>query len=224
MHPMFYTSHESLHLPYETALTRFDEGYWFNRSTHFPWVGYRTNEVEGAHVEYVRGLANPIALKIGPDMCPHHLAQLVNRLNPQNEPGRLTLIHRLGAMRIQQQLPALLIAVAATKKTVLWSCDPMHGNTRLKVDGKKTRYLSDVCNEIKWAYALHQEFKSSLNGIHIEVTAEGVDECIDDLSLAENSASMRYTSLLDPRLNAEQALLLCNLIATQMEKNNVKIC
>ncbi len=176
----FYTSHEALHLPYEQATTR--EVPWkagsYNLSTHFPWIGDRTRSPSGAHVEYCRGIANPIGLKVGPSIAADELVELIDILNPDNTPGRLTLIHRFGAGEIKSHLPQLIEAVQNTAKTVVWCCDPMHGNTRLSHSGVKTRRFVNIVSELEQAFAIHQDMGSILGGVHLELTGEEVTECL----------------------------------------------
>lgn len=205
----FYISHEALHLPYEQALTRRVNGRWYNLATHFPWVGARTNKIDGAHMEYVRGLANPIGIKIDPKMQPEVLLKLVELLNPCNEPGRLVLINRLGIEHIQTKLPGFIEAIQASGRTVIWMLDPMHGNTKLTAKGIKTRYFSDIMAEIEQALLIHKTKQSYLAGIHLEMTAESVTECVGgSVCISEQDLALAYKSLVDPRLNREQALEL----------------
>src|SRR5581483_8559534 len=174
----FFTSHEGLHLPYEQAQTRQvprQEG-WFDLSTHFPWIGVRTSDPSGAHVEFFRGIRNPIAVKVGPSTSPAILKEIIAILHPNDEPGRLTLIHRFGADSIRRFLPRLIEAARETGKTVLWCCDPMHGNTRMTADGIKTRYFEEILGELDVAFDIHAACGSRLGGIHIEVTGENVTE------------------------------------------------
>ena len=163
----FYTCHEGLHLSYEEALTRRDEqsGRWYNLSTHFPWIGMRTSDPDGAHVEYFRGIANPVALKVGPSMTPEILRRLLDLLDPRDEPGRLTLIHRFGCEKIAASLAPLIDAVRASGKTVLWCADPMHGNTRLTADGVKTRRFEEILSELEQAFDIHAAAGSRLGGV-----------------------------------------------------------
>lgn len=215
----FYTSHEGLHLPYEQAQTRRvprQEG-WFNLSTHFPWIGMRTADPDGAHVEYFRGVRNPIAVKIGPGMTERWLRALLDALHPENEPGRLTLIHRLGVRQVEKSLPPLIEAVRASGKTVLWCCDPMHGNTRVTADGYKTRRFEDILGELDQAFEIHASLGSRLGGVHIELTGEDVTECIGGAQgVSEADLKRAYRSQLDPRLNYEQALEMALFIARKM--------
>ncbi len=215
----FFTSHEGLHLEYETAQTRQvprRAGY-YNLSTHFPWIGMRTCDPEGAHVEYFRGIRNPVAVKTGHTMTPDTLVRLMDVLHPENEPGRLTLIHRFGNRRIADCLPRLIDAARSTGKTVLWCCDPMHGNTQLTEDGTKTRHFDDVRGELEQAFAIHQSCGSFLGGVHIELTGEDVTECLGGArNLTSDDLRRAYRSEVDPRLNYEQALEIAMLIARMM--------
>lgn len=212
----FYSSHEGLHLLYEQAQTRFIElrGHWYNLSTHFPWIGMRTADVDGAHVEFFRGISNPLAIKIGPGMTAEWLQELIARLNPNNEPGRLTLIHRFGAGEIESRLPAMIDAVRATGSTVLWSCDPMHGNTESTASGLKTRRFDNILKEVELAFEIHQEAGSYLGGVHVELTGDDVTECTGGArGLTDADLARAYMSQVDPRLNYEQALELAMRIA-----------
>jgi 3-deoxy-7-phosphoheptulonate synthase len=215
----FFTSHEGIHLPYEQAQTRRvprQEG-WFNLSTHFPWIGMRTADPDGAHVEYFRGIRNPVGVKVGGAMEPEALKRLVDILDPDDEPGRLTLVHRFGEQRIGRMLPPLIEAVQATGKTVLWCCDPMHGNTRMTADGVKTRYFDDILGEIDQAFDIHAECGSCLGGVHIELTGEDVTECIGGArGLSESDLGRAYLSSLDPRLNYEQSIELAMFVAREI--------
>ena len=216
----FFTSHEAIHLPYEQAQTRRvprQEG-WFNLSTHFPWIGMRTADPDGAHVEYFRGIRNPIGLKVGPAMTPGRLVRLIEILDPDDEPGRLTLIHRFGDQCIGDMLPPLIEAVRSAGKTVLWCCDPMHGNTRVTADGVKTRNFEEILGELDQAFDIHAECGSCLGGIHIELTGEDVTECIGGArGLSETDLKRAYESSLDPRLNYEQALELAMFTAREIQ-------
>ena len=212
----FYTSHEGLHLLSEQAQTRYIERQrkWYNLSTHMPWLGMRTADIDGAHVEYFRGIANPIGVKVGAAMSAEWLQQLVQVLNPQNQPGRLTFIHRFGSKEIEQRLPALIQAVRATACPVLWVCDPMHGNTETTAGGVKTRRFDNILGEVECAFRIHEELGSMLGGVHIELTGEDVTECMGGArGLTEADLTRAYKSSVDPRLNAEQALELAMVIA-----------
>ena len=205
----FYTSHEGLHLPYEQALTGFVEeaGHWYNLSTHFPWIGMRTAHADGAHVEYFRGVANPVGVKLGPGMEPSAIARVVETLNPANEPGRLTLIHRFGAEHVEQCLPAAIEAVRQTGIGVLWISDPMHGNTETTSSGIKTRRFERILAELEASFRIHAEHSSILGGVHFELTGEDVTECTGGArGLKEADLARAYMSEVDPRLNYEQAL------------------
>jgi 3-deoxy-7-phosphoheptulonate synthase len=219
----FFTSHEGLHLPYEQAQTRRVPRHpgWFNLSTHFPWIGMRTADPEGAHVEYFRGISNPIGVKLGPGAQPELVQRLIDILHPDDEPGRLTLIHRLGNESIAGCLPKLIQAVRATGKTVLWCCDPMHGNTRMTADGIKTRDFAEILGELDQAFDIHSAEGSRLGGIHIELTGEAVTECIGG-ARGVNEADLKraYKSQLDPRLNYEQALEMALFVAQKMNPLN----
>lgn len=212
----FYTSHETLHLPYEQALTRQDpqDQRWYNLATHFPWVGMRTAQIDGAHIEYLRGIANPVAIKVGPDMTSERLKILLSILNPQNELGRLTLIHRFGADKIDEKLPSLIELVKSLGYTVLWCCDPMHGNTETTRHGVKTRRFEDILKELVRAFQIHDAMGTYLGGVHFELTGDDVTECIGGArGLTENDLNRAYKTLVDPRLNYEQALEMAMLIA-----------
>jgi 3-deoxy-7-phosphoheptulonate synthase len=214
----FYTSHEGLHLLFEQSQTRYIERQrrWYNLSTHMPWVGMRTADIGGAHVEYFRGIANPIGVKVGAAMSAEWLQELVQILNPQNQPGRLSLIHRFGHKDIERRLPEMIRAVRATGAQVLWICDPMHGNTETTAGGVKTRRFDNILGEVEAAFRIHADAGSTLGGVHIELTGEDVTECIGGArGLAEADLARAYKSQVDPRLNAEQALELAMLIARQ---------
>lgn len=218
----FYTSHEALHLLYEQAQTHRSEadGRWYNMATHFPWIGMRTAELDGAHVEYFRGIANPVAVKIGPGMSADSLRQLIEVLDPEGEPGRLTLIHRLGANKIEEGLPPLIEAARATGRQVLWSCDPMHGNTEKTSSGIKTRRVENVFSELEQAFSIHERMDSRLGGVHIELTGENVTECVGGaVGLTEADLERAYRSQVDPRLNYDQALELAMRVAGYRLRN-----
>jgi 3-deoxy-7-phosphoheptulonate synthase len=207
----FFTSHEALLLWYEQAQTRQVPRNlgWYNLSTHFPWIGMRTAEPGGAHVEYCRGIRNPIGVKVGPAMGADWLLDLCRILNPDNEPGRLTLIHRMGAGKIAQHLPALIEAVQSARQRVLWISDPMHGNTQTTASGLKTRRFDDILSELNQAFDIHKACGSRLGGVHLELTGEDVTECLGGArDLVEKDLERAYKSAVDPRLNYEQALEL----------------
>jgi 3-deoxy-7-phosphoheptulonate synthase len=212
----FYASHEALHLLYEQAQTRFIERQqrWYNLSTHMPWIGMRTAELDGAHVEYCRGISNPVGVKIGSAMDAAWLQGLCEVLNPQRQPGRLVLIHRMGARDIESRLPAMIETVRASGVPVLWVCDPMHGNTETTSSGRKTRRFENIVAELESAFRVHQEMGSHLGGVHFELTGEDVTECTGGArGLGEDDLSRAYRSQVDPRLNYEQALELAMRIA-----------
>ncbi|HVS65735.1 MAG TPA: 3-deoxy-7-phosphoheptulonate synthase class II [Thermoanaerobaculia bacterium] len=215
----FFTSHEGLHLPYEQAQTRRvpRRTGWYNLSTHFPWIGMRTAELDGAHVEFFRGVRNPIGVKIGTSMTADWLNGLLDTLHPDDEPGRLTLIHRFGAQQIAEHLPALIECVRASGKTVLWCCDPMHGNTRDTGAGRKTRRFEDILSELQQAFEIHGAHGSVLGGVHFELTGEDVTECVGGArGLSEIDLDRAYRSQVDPRLNYEQALEMAMQMARHL--------
>ncbi len=211
----FYTSHEGLHLHYEQAQTRQvpRQWGWFNLSTHFPWIGMRTADLEGAHVEYCRGIRNPIGLKIGPSVTVEWLLGLIDTLNPNNEPGRITLIHRMSANSIDRYLPPLIEAINKKKAKVLWCCDPMHGNTEQTSVGVKTRKFENIQSELEQAFDIHKQCGSRLGGAHLELTGENVTECTGGArDLTEQDLQRNYRTQVDPRLNYEQSLEMALLI------------
>jgi len=212
----FYTSHEGLHLLYEQAQTRRvpHRRGWYNLATHFPWIGMRTADPAGAHVEYFRGLANPIGVKVGPATTPDQLARLLDVLHPEDEPGRLALIHRFGAGGIEAGLPPLVETVQRSGKTVLWVCDPMHGNTVTTAAGIKTRRFDHILDELERAFDLHESLGTRLGGVHFELTGEDVTECVGGArGLSDGELARAYRSTVDPRLNYEQALEMALAIA-----------
>jgi 3-deoxy-7-phosphoheptulonate synthase len=211
----FYTSHEALLLHYEQALTRQvpRQWGWFNLSTHYPWIGMRTADLDGAHVEYFRGIRNPIGIKVGPSVVPEQLVELARVLNPANEPGRLTFIHRMGAGKIADRLPPLLNAIRREGAEVLWCCDPMHGNTESLDNGVKTRRFDNIAAELEQAFDLHAAAGTRLGGVHLELTGEDVTECLGGArDLTADDLQRAYRSTVDPRLNYEQSLELAMLI------------
>jgi len=204
-----YTSHEALSLEYEQAQTRQvpRRHGWYDLSTHLPWIGMRTADPEGAHVEYCRGIRNPIGIKVGPGMTDAQLVAVLDRIDPEREPGRITLIHRLGADKVQTELPRLIHAIRREGRTVLWCCDPMHGNTETTASGIKTRRFERILSELRQAFEVHAQLGSILGGVHFELTGENVTECTGGArGLAEQDLTRAYESLVDPRLNGEQAL------------------
>ena len=214
----FYASHEALHLLYEQAQTRYipRQNRWYNLSTHLPWIGMRTADLDGAHVEYCRGIANPVGVKVGPAMETAWVQGLCEVLNPLHEPGRLVLIHRMGAAHVESKLPGLIKAVQATGVPVLWMCDPMHGNTESTSTGVKTRRFENIVGELEAAVKVHQAMGSYLGGVHFELTGEDVTECTGGArGLGDGDLSRAYRTQVDPRLNYEQALELAMRIATK---------
>ncbi|MGI9201477.1 MAG: class II 3-deoxy-7-phosphoheptulonate synthase [Woeseiaceae bacterium] len=211
-----YAAHEGLHLLYEQSQTRFLDrrDRWYNLTTHFPWIGMRTAAMDGAHIEYFRGISNPMGVKVGPGMTREWLQDLIAALNPNNEPGRLTLIHRFGAKSIEEHLPDLIAAVRETGSPVLWVCDPMHGNTESTADGTKTRRFDNVVNELESAFRIHQAAGSYLGGVHLELTGENVTECTGGArGLTDGDLARAYKTTVDPRLNYEQAMEVAMRIA-----------
>ncbi|KTC83619.1 3-deoxy-7-phosphoheptulonate synthase class II [Legionella cincinnatiensis] len=217
----FYTSHEALHLHYEQALTRkMDDGLWYNLSTHLPWIGMRTAQIDSAHLEFLRGVENPIGIKIGPGATPEWLEEVLDRANPQREEGRLLLFTRLGARHIEKLLPPLIDAVQKTKIPVTWSCDPMHGNTETTSDGIKTRHFDNILLELKQAWEIHRSMGSYLGGVHFELTGDNVTECIGGArGLAADDLKTAYHSLVDPRLNYEQSIEMAIQLSRQFRKS-----
>ena len=219
----FYTSHESLLLGYEECLTRVDStsGDWYDTSAHMLWIGDRTRQPDGAHIEFVRGIKNPIGMKCGPSLDPDELLKLIDIINPSNEEGRLTLITRYGANNLDDHLPKLIKAVEKEGKKVVWSCDPMHGNTIKAATGFKTRTFESVLKEVKNFFAVSQSEGSYAGGLHVEMTGQDVTECTGGAQkISENDLSNRYRTHCDPRLNADQALELAFLISEEIKKNS----
>jgi 3-deoxy-7-phosphoheptulonate synthase len=214
-----YTSHEALALPYEQAQTRQvpRRAGWYNLSTHFPWIGMRTAQLEGAHVEFHRGIRNPLGIKIGPAMTKEWLLGLLDVLDPDNDLGRITLIHRMGASKVATALPPLVEAVLGAGRTVLWMCDPMHGNTETTAGGIKTRRFDNIVSELEQSFELHTRLGSRLGGVHVELTGEDVTECVGGArGLTEEDLERAYKSRVDPRLNYEQALEMAMRIARHL--------
>jgi 3-deoxy-7-phosphoheptulonate synthase len=217
----FYFSHEALLLPYEEALTRQDSitGDWYDTSAHMIWIGDRTRQPDGAHIEFCRGIKNPIGLKCGPSMSEDDLVRLTTLLNPENKPGRLTLIARFGADQVGEKLPRLIRAVKRSGANVVWSCDPMHGNTIKSAAGIKTRPFERISKELRSFFEIHRAEGTRAGGVHLEMTGQNVTECtggaqeISDLNLSD-----RYETRCDPRLNASQALELAFLLADNLSQ------
>lgn len=211
-----FTSHDALFLGYEEALTRVDSltGAHYDVSTHFPWIGERTRNPDGAHVHFFSGVGNPVACKIGPGTTPAELDALAERLNPDNVPGRLTFTVRMGHQQIAEQLPSLVQHVRNKGHRVIWSCDPMHGNTFTSSTGLKTRRWGDIMSEVRSFFAIHQQEGTYAGGVHIELTGEQVTECLGGArGIAESDLESRYETACDPRLNNEQALELAFCLA-----------
>ncbi len=212
-----FTSHEALLLNYEEALTRVDSlsGDWYNTSAHLLWIGDRTRGLKDAHVEYFRGIKNPIGCKVGPSMQPDELVELVKILNPDNEEGKLNLIVRMGASKIDELYPPLLKAVRDANLNVVWTIDPMHGNVEKTADGIKTRDFNNILSEVKSFFNIHKEYGTVAAGVHLEMTGENVTECTGSSScpITVDDLTSRYHTQCDPRLNAKQALELAFLIS-----------
>jgi len=217
----FYTSHEALLLTYEEPLVRKDSltGDWYDCSAHFLWAGERTRDPDGAHVEFLRGINNPIGVKVGPATDPDELIRLVDILNPADEAGRLTLISRMGHDKVRDRLPALVRKVEREGRTVVWSCDPMHGNTIKSANGYKTRPFDRILNEVRGFFEVHRDLGSYAGGVHFEMTGQDVTECLGGAqAISDEDLSARYHTHCDPRLNASQALELAFLIADSLKE------
>ena len=215
----FYTSHEALLLPYEQALTRIDStsGEWYDCSAHFVWIGDRTRQPDGAHVEFLRGVRNPIGIKVGPTTSVDDIRRLTEILNPTNEAGRITLISRMGADKIEQFLPPIMRAVKETGRSVTWLSDPMHGNTISTQQKMKTRSFDAIVGELKGFFAVCAAEGVPAGGVHLEMTGQNVTECVGGAhKLTEDDLADRYETFCDPRLNAEQSLELAFLIAQEL--------
>jgi 3-deoxy-7-phosphoheptulonate synthase len=216
----FYTCHEALLLPYEEALTRVDSttGDWYDCSGHFVWIGARTNQEDHAQVEYVRGIKNPIGMKCPPNLTADSLLKLIDTLNPDNEPGRLTLISRMGAGKVFDHLPKLVQTVKNEGRIVTWVCDPMHGNTLKSASGYKTRRFDDIMSEVKDFFAVHKAEGTNPGGVHVEMTGQDVTECTGGIvDVTDENLSDRYHTHCDPRLNAAQAIELSFLVADELK-------
>lgn len=217
----FFTSHEGLVLHYEEAQTRQvpRRTGWYNLSTHFPWIGERTRALDGAHVEYFRGIANPIGVKLGPACAPEEALALSERLNPANEPGHLTFILRFGAASIERCLPPIVDALRRNRRQILWCCDPMHGNTETTSTGIKTRHFEKILKELELAFRLLREGGAHLGGVHFELTGDNVTECCGGASgVTEADLTRDYRTTLDPRMNYEQAMEMALLLARLMQR------
>ncbi len=223
---LFYTSHEALLLGYEHALTRQDStsGDWYATSGHMIWIGDRTRQPDHAHVEFCRGIKNPIGLKCGPSMDADGLLRLIDILDPKNEPGRLTLIARFGSDKVEQHLPKLIRAAKKAGRHVVWSCDPMHGNTITAANGYKTRPFDRVLKEVDTFFAIHRGEGTHAGGVHIEMTGQAVTECTGGANLiTETDLSDRYHTHCDPRLNADQALELAFLMSERLKDERIAL-
>ena len=219
-----YTSHEALLLGYEQALTRKDSisGDWYDCSAHFLWIGNRTRQIDGAHVEFLSGVKNPIGIKVGPSLTPDELVALAKKLNPENEFGRLTIISRMGADKINDYLPQLIKGATSEKLNLLWICDPMHGNTYKTENGFKTRHFNTILKEIQQFFAIHNELGTIPGGVHFELTGDNVTECVGGAQeISDNDLNERYETACDPRLNNEQSLELAFLITELLRKESV---
>jgi 3-deoxy-7-phosphoheptulonate synthase len=217
----FFASHDALHLEYESAQTQpvpRRTGY-YDLSTHFPWIGDRTRQVDGAHVEFFRGVRNPIGIKLGPSASPDEVVALLKALNPENEPGRITLITRMGADRVAERLAPLVEAVKFTGGRVLWVVDPMHGNTHETPSGKKTRYFAEILSEVEQTFDVHASLGSRVGGVHFEMTGEDVTECLggDGSAITEADLPRNYATACDPRLNYRQSLEMALLIGRRLK-------
>ena len=222
----FYISHEALLLPYEQALTRVDSttGEWYGCSAHFLWIGDRTRQLEGAHVEFLRGVKNPLGMKVGPTQEPDDLLRILDVLNPENEPGRITLISRMGADKVEARLPPLVRAVEKAGRKVVWLCDPMHGNTISTGNKLKTRNFDAILAEVRGFFDVHAAEGSWAGGVHVEMTGQDVTECTGGAhKLTEANLTERYETFCDPRLNAEQSLELAFLVARELKERRVPV-
>ncbi|MGV6851638.1 MAG: class II 3-deoxy-7-phosphoheptulonate synthase [bacterium] len=219
----FFTSHEALHLHYEMAQTRKvpHQTGWYNLSTHLPWIGMRTAQLDGGHIEYCRGIQNPVGIKIAAKgFEPDWLSRVLDILNPDNEKGKIILIHRLGADGVEDALPAMIKAVQNTGKEVLWCSDPMHGNTESTSTGRKTRHFDNIRKEVEACMTVHQQMGTRLGGVHLELTGENVTECVGGArGLKESDLERAYLTEVDPRLNYEQALEMAMLIVKESRTN-----
>jgi 3-deoxy-7-phosphoheptulonate synthase len=218
----FYTSHEALLLGYEEAMTRVDStsGDWYSTSGHMIWIGDRTRQPDHAHVEYCRGIKNPVGIKCGPSIAEDGLLRLIDILNPANEPGRLTLIGRFGAGKVGEHLPRLIRAIRREGRNVVWTCDPMHGNTITSASGYKTRPFDKVLREVQEFFAVHRAEGTYPGGVHFEMTGMDVTECIGGArAVAEEDLKDRYHTHCDPRLNASQSLELAFLVSELLTRD-----
>ncbi|SOD74361.1 3-deoxy-D-arabinoheptulosonate-7-phosphate synthase [Jatrophihabitans sp. GAS493] len=212
-----YASHEALILEYERALTRVEEGKAYDLSGHFVWVGERTRQMDGAHIDFISRIANPIGVKLGPTTTPEFVAELVERLDPDGTPGRLTLISRMSNAKVRDALPPIVEKVRATGHLVVWQCDPMHGNTEETADGVKTRHLDRIIDEVDGFFDVHSDLGTHPGGLHVELTGDDVTECIGGTAeLTAADLGRRYETACDPRLNIEQSLELAFRVAERL--------
>ena len=222
----FFTSHEALLLPYEESLTRIDSttGKWYDVSAHMLWVGDRTRQLDGAHIEFVKGIGNPIGIKVGPNVNTDELLKIIEIINPNNIAGRITLICRMGADKVAANLPKVINSVQKEDKKVVWACDPMHGNTIKASSGYKTRPLKNIISEIEQFFKIHREEGSYPGGIHLEMTGQDVTECLGGLQeIKEGDLKSRYHTYCDPRLNASQSLELAFLLSEFLKEERIRI-
>ena len=218
----FFISHEALLLPYESAFTRIDSttGKWYDVSTHMVWIGDRTRQLNGAHVEFCKGISNPIGIKVGPSAKANEIIELVKTINPENEKGKIVLIVRMGAEKINQLFPQLLKQFKKLDLNVVWSCDPMHANIEKSKSGYKTRNFKNILREVKSFFKIHKNVGTYAGGIHLEMTGQNVTECIGGLQkISDKDLSSRYHTHCDPRLNASQSLELAFLMASNLKKS-----
>ncbi len=217
----FYISHEALLLPYESAFTRIDSttGDWYNVGAHMLWIGDRTRDLNGAHVEFCSGISNPIGIKVGPTTEHNELVKVINRINPKNEAGKIILITRMGAGNIEKLYPPIIKAIKKNKLKVVWSCDPMHANTEKAKSGYKTRNFKNILSEVKSFFKVHKSEGTYAGGIHLEMTGQNVTECMGGMQkISDKDLSSRYHTHCDPRLNASQSIELAFLIASHLKK------
>ena len=217
----FFISHEALLLPYEESFARIDSttGMWFDVSAHMVWIGDRTRQINGAHAEFCRGISNPIGIKVGPTANVDNLIKLIKLINPQNESGKIVLIIRMGANKLEEFFPPLLKKIKKTSLNVIWSCDPMHGNTEKSKSGYKTRSFNNVIKEVKTFFKIHNSEGTVAGGIHIEMTGQNVTECIGGMQkISDKDLGSRYHTHCDPRLNASQSIELAFMIASFLKK------
>ena len=218
---IFYISHEALLLPYESAFTRIDSttGDWYNVGAHMLWIGDRTRDLNGAHVEFCSGISNPIGIKVGPTTEHNELVKVINRINPKNEAGKIILIVRMGAGNIEKLYPPIIKAIKKNKLKVVWSCDPMHANTEKAKSGYKTRNFKNILSEVKSFFKVHKSEGTYAGGIHLEMTGQNVTECMGGMQkISDKDLSSRYHTHCDPRLNASQSIELAFLIASHLKK------